>query len=117
MATGRFVLDIMIIIRKSTGWEGLSIFWKKNQPKERENAVENCDYEDGKISSLKSVSIGGAKGFQYSAVNCYIDYTETLLISNDNYYRVSQSYVGDEDDYNGYKQITRDIVATLNFTL
>ena len=82
---------------------------------ERNNTMENCNNEDGVVSDLLPVKVGGQGGFQYSAKGCYIDYTETIVGFDGNFYRISQSYVGDNEDYAGYKETTNMILATLEF--
>jgi hypothetical protein len=83
--------------------------------KERNNAIENCNYENGSISDLIALKIDGKEAFQYYATGCYIDYTESFVSYNGEYYRISQSYVGDEEDYMGYKDITKNILSTIKY--
>jgi len=83
---------------------------------ERDNAENNCQVrEDGKVTPLTAISIDGRPGYQYSAEGCYVDYTETIVSFKDKIYRISQSYIGDATDQPKYKEITNQILSTLNF--
>lgn len=83
---------------------------------ERDNAENNCQVrEDGKVTQLVTKSIDGKTGYQYSAEGCYIDYTETIVSFENKTYRISQSYTGDATDQPKYKEITNQILSTLNF--
>ncbi len=83
---------------------------------ERENAVSNCTSEDGVVSKVTSVVISEQDGFQYSATGCYIDYTETIVVYDNIFYRISQSYVGDIEDQDKYEDITNQILSSFQFT-
>lgn len=83
---------------------------------ERDNAQTNCQVQEGgKVSQLKSVSINGNQGYQYSVEGCYVDYTETIISYKGELYRVSQSYVGNQEDQARYKETTYQILSTLKF--
>ena len=83
---------------------------------ERENAQNNClEREKGQVSQLRTVSISGLTGYQYSVEGCYIDYTETIVSFKDKIYRISQLYVGDVEDQGKYKETTNQILSTLRF--
>lgn len=83
---------------------------------ERENAQSNClNMDSGQVSQLEKVSINGQVGYQYSAVGCYTDYTETIISFKDKMYRISQLYVGNEADQRNYKETTNRILSTLKF--
>lgn len=84
--------------------------------KERDNADQNCNYENGKVSDLTAIKVGDQEAFQYSAEGCYVDYKETIVNFDGNFYRISQSYFGDTEDYEGYKDITNKILTTLEFS-
>lgn len=83
---------------------------------ERNNSENGCENDNGLVSELQTVNIGSAAGYQFSVTNCYVDHTQTLLSANGKLYRISQSYVGDEEDYLKYKEITFTILNTLSFT-
>ncbi len=82
---------------------------------ERNNAESNCIGENGTVSKLESTTLQEQPAFQYSAQGCYIDYTETFVSFNGVIYRISQSYVGDAPDQAMYKEITKRILASLQF--
>jgi len=83
---------------------------------ERENAVSNCPSEGSVVSRLTPVIISQQEAFQYSAIGCYIDYTETIVAYNNIFYRISQSYVGDAEDQDKYEEITNQILSSFSFT-
>lgn len=82
---------------------------------ERENTQNNCNSEDGKVSEVKIFKVDGKNGFQYSALSCYIDYTETIVENAGKFYRISQSYVGEPTDQEDYKKTTEQILGTFEF--
>lgn len=83
---------------------------------EKENSEKNClSYDEASVSPIKNVVVSSLPGFQYAVMNCYVDYTETILSFNGALYRISQSYVGNPVDQQEYKEITEAIVASIRF--
>lgn len=79
---------------------------------QRENAAENCFQENGEVSEIEKINLNGIDAYQYFATNCYLDYRETFIENNNYIYRLSESYVGDSEDYPKYKEITNKILSS-----
>jgi len=88
---------------------------KEAAESDRNNAEVGCEGYDGTVSELVEVAVADTLGYQYSSKGCYIDYTNTFVENSEIIYLVSQSYVGDKDDQDKYKEITNQILSTLTF--
>lgn len=79
---------------------------------QRESAAESCFQENGEVSEIIKINLNGKDAYQYYATNCYLDYRETFIENNNYIYRLSESYVGDAEDYPKYKEITNKILSS-----
>ena len=82
---------------------------------ERTNAEENCHSGEGAVSELAETTIANQPAFQFTVTDCYVDYTSTLVEHNGQSYRISQSYVGTPEDQAGYREITQQILQSIQF--
>lgn len=79
------------------------------------SAQTNCINENGQVSPYTRVRINNVEAHQFTVVGCSLDHTETVISHNNNFYRITQAYVGDTEDQDRYKTITDQIVSTLTF--
>lgn len=82
---------------------------------ERINSEENCGFDQSTISPATQTQIAGINATQYSVTECFGDYTNSYLENNNNIYRITQLYTGEEPEKQDYKTITNQILSTFKF--
>ncbi len=81
----------------------------------KKHKIECKKEKSSQISDIKNVKINGKDAYSFSVKNCFGNYDLSYLENNGSLYKISQFYVGDENDKEKYFKTTNAILLTLKF--
>ena len=88
---------------------------KQEAEKEYSNSKESCPSDNAIVEIIAKTTIDNNEAYRFSVKDCLGDYTLSFVSSDKFVYSIIQLYVGDSEDYSGYKLITDQILSTFKF--